>query len=302
MPKSSLAGDPSIHLVHRVVLANDIRLHLVEAGEGEPVILLHGFPEFWYSWRQQLSALAQAGFRAIALDLRGYNESERPAGVANYRVRELVADTIGVISDMRGGPPFVVGHDWGGLIAWRLAALHPELVRGLAILNAPHPAAFREELLHNPVQWLRSWYTLLFQVPWVPERLLSLQDYAVLERAWQRQTVNPAAFTADDIAQYKQALSRHGLTAPLSYYRAAIWHPGDLFGSPQHVSVPTLVIWGENDPFLSATLADRVAPWVKHLTVEKLPNASHWIQNDAPQDVNRLLIDFFNFLQPPDHG
>src|SRR5690606_22918766 len=122
------------------------------------VLLLHGFPEFWYSWRRQLPALAQAGFRAAAPDLRGYNDSDRPKGVRRYRVAELVADVRGLVRQLGGGPAYVVGHDWGGVIAWRLAALNPELVHKLAVLNAPHPAAFREGLRRNPRQWLRSSY------------------------------------------------------------------------------------------------------------------------------------------------
>src|SRR3954452_5847731 len=154
-----------MELTERTCRIGEIDVHFVEVGTGPLVLLLHGFPEFWYSWRHQLPALAAAGFRAVAADLRGYNESSRPCGVGEYRVSKLVDDVAGLIrlfGDERG---YVVGHDWGGIIAWRLAALHPELVRKLAILNAPHPAAFRREFKRNPLQWVRSSYTCFFQLP-----------------------------------------------------------------------------------------------------------------------------------------
>lgn len=183
---------------------NGIRLHIAAAGDGEPVVLLHGFPEFWYSWRSQLPALADAGFRALAPDLRGYNLSERPKALRCYAVRELVADIEQLIENHANGGACVVGHDWGGIIAWRLAATRPNLVRKLAILNAPHPAAYQRALRRHPSQWLRSSYVLAFQIPWLAERLLSLGDFWPVERVLRVQPINPVAFTADDIARYKE--------------------------------------------------------------------------------------------------
>jgi epoxide hydrolase 4 len=275
-------------------MSHVVRLHYVEAGQGEPVVLLHGFPEFWYSWRHQLPALAEAGFRAIAPDLRGYNQSGCPAGVANYRVAKLVEDVAGLVREVAGGPAFVVGHDWGGVLAWRLAAQYPALVRGLAVLNAPHPAAFREELRRNPVQWLRSWYVLFFQLPGLPEWSLRAGDFALLERAWRRQPVHPGAFRPEDIAAYKRALRRPGaLTGPLNYYRAAFRYPRDLYSPPQAVQAPTLLVWGERDPFLGVRLTEGLGQWVPDLRVERIADASHWVQNDVPDRVNGLLIRFF---------
>ncbi len=271
-----------------------VRLHTVEAGIGEPVVLLHGFPEFWYSWRHQLPALAAAGVHAVAPDLRGYNTSERPAGVASYRVAKLVDDVAGLVRDLGRGPAFLVGHDWGGVLAWKLAARHPELVRKLAILNAPHPAAFRAELRRNPVQWLRSAYVLFFQLPGLSEWLLRAGDFALLERAWRRQPVHPGAFNVDDIAAYKRALRGPGaLTAPLNYYRAALRYARDLYGPPLMIPMPTLLIWGERDPYLSIHLTENLDRWVPDLRVERIADASHWVQNDVPDRVNRLLVGFF---------
>jgi len=281
-----------IHSVHSSVNIDGVRMHVVESGDGPPVILLHGFPDFWYSWRHQMPALARHGFRAIAPDLRGYNESDRPTDVSSYRAAAVVRDIAGLIDEV-GGSAFVVGHDWGGLIAWRLAALHPDLVRKLVILNAPHPAAFRKELMLNPLQWLRSTYALYFQLSWLPERTLGAQDFGVLEHAWRRQSVHMRAFSDFDIAQYKRAMADGGLTGPLNYYRAALRYPSDLFGPPQTVDVPTLLIWGERDTYLCPSLVDRMRPWVPNLEVHRVPYVGHWVHNDVPQRVNRLLIEFF---------
>jgi epoxide hydrolase 4 len=268
-----------------------IRLHLATCGTGPAVLLLHGFPEFWYSWRRQLPALASAGYQAIAPDLRGYNESDRPPGVANYRAKLLIEDLANLIRSLPEGRAIVVGHDWGGILAWRLAALHPELVRKLVILNAPHPARYRTSLLTNPMQWLRSSYVGVFQLPYVAEYLIAAGDFRVVERAFRTQPKHKEAFSDEDIARYKEAL-RRGLSEPLHYYRAALRYGRDLFSPPHKIVAPTLVIWGENDPFLSTQLTHGLDHYVPDLRVVRLPGISHWVQNDAADEVNRLLIDF----------
>ena len=271
----------------------DIQLHVEELGHGEPVVLLHGFPEFSYCWRHQVPVLSAAGFRAIAPDLRGYNLSDRPKGIGNYRANELVADIASLICKLPGGKAHVVGHDWGGVLAWRLAALHPELVHKLVVLNAPHPAAYRRILGRNPRQWLRSWYVLFFQLPWLPELILRSREFALLERTWKKDPVTQGAYSDADIAKYKEALRRPGaLTAAINYYRAALRWPGDLYGQPQSVSAPTLLIWGEQDRYLGSDLTEKLETWVPDLRVERIPGASHWVQNDVPEIVNRLLIGF----------
>jgi pimeloyl-ACP methyl ester carboxylesterase len=282
---------------HRRTAVNGLGLHYVEAGAGPPVVLLHGFPEFWYSWRHQLPALAAAGFRALAPDLRGYNESDRPAGPRNYRLGLLVEDVAGLISQL-GGRAAVVGHDWGGVLAWELAMRRPEVVGRLVVLNAPHPAAFRREL-SNPVQWLRSWYVLFFQLPWLPEWLLGAGDYALLERALRRQPARPDAFTPEDVRRYKEALGRPGArTAALNYYRALFRYPRELSRPVRRVTAPTLLIWGERDAYLGSGLSRGLGRWVSDLRVERLPGASHWVQNDDPARVNRLLIEFLRPGRP----
>lgn len=270
-----------------------IRLHVAAMGTGEPVVLLHGFPEFWYSWRHQLPALAAAGYRSLAPDLRGYSDSQRPSGVRSYAGDRLVSDIQQLIEKYAGGKANVVGHDWGGIIAWRLTTVRPDLVRKLVILNAPHPAAYRRVMLTNPVQWLRSLYVLVFQVPWLAEWLVSAGDFGLMERAFKYQPTDRSAFTEQDIARYKAALRQTGaVTAALNYYRAALRYPGQIFGDPQVARVPTMLIWGERDPFLSRQLTKHLDRWVLDLPIEYLPEASHWVQNDAPLMVNRLLIEF----------
>jgi pimeloyl-ACP methyl ester carboxylesterase len=278
---------------HQFITLKSVRLHTASAGQGSPVVLLHGFPEFWYSWRKQIPTLAENGYEAIAPDLRGYNESSHPPGVAEYRAKLIVQDIAELIRTLPEQRAFVVGHDWGGVIAWRLAALHPELVRKLVILNAPHPAHYRRTLGTNPMQWLRSSYAGFFQLPYLPERLISAGDLALLERVFRRETKHADAFTADDIAQYKQAM-RRGLTEPLNYYRAATRYPADLFGPPQEISVPTLVIWGERDPYLSVQLSRGLEHYVRDLRIKRLPDIGHWVQNDAAEEVNGLLLDFLD--------
>jgi pimeloyl-ACP methyl ester carboxylesterase len=229
----------------------------------------------------------------MAPDLRGYNFSDRPQGVRHYRTNYLVEDIAALIRQQANGKAHVVGHDWGGVLAWRLAALHPELVNKLVVLNAPHPAAYRRVLKCNPVQWLRSWYVLFFQLPWLPERLLRSRDFALLERTWKRDPVTPGAYSDEDIAKYKEALRQPGaLTAAINYYRAAMRWPGDLYGEPQFVPAPTLLIWGEEDRYLGLDLTVGLETWVPDLRVERIAEASHWVQNDKPEVVNRLLVTF----------
>jgi epoxide hydrolase 4 len=219
-------------LIHRTVKVGEVALHYVDIGAGPIVLLLHGFPDFWYSWRHQLVALAAARYRAVAPDMRGYNESSRPRAVRDYRVRFLIDDVVHLIQRLDQQPAVIVGHDWGGVIAWRLAALELHVVQRLVVLNAPHPAAFRRALMRSPTQILRSSYAMFFQLPWLPEALLQAGDFAVLEQIW-RSTSRRNAFSEYDICAYKTALRRPtGLTGPLNYYRAAVRWPGDLYSGP----------------------------------------------------------------------
>jgi pimeloyl-ACP methyl ester carboxylesterase len=290
MPSSRAGPEP---WRHGQVDVNGLRLHYVEMGAGPLVVLLHGFPEFWYCWRHQLPALAGAGFRAVAPDLRGYNDSDKPAGVAHYRLDEVARDIAELVRHL-GERAVVVGHDWGGAVAWHLAIHRPEVVRGLVVLNAPHPIVFLREL-SGPFQWARSWYIFLFQLPALPEWLARAGDFALLERIFRRQPVRRGAYTDEDLARYKEALGKPGaLTAALNYYRALLRYPGVFWRPVPRVRVPTLVIWGERDPSLGVGLSEGLPRWAPGVRVARLPDASHWVQNDAPERVNALLLGFLH--------
>jgi pimeloyl-ACP methyl ester carboxylesterase len=280
-------------LHHHFALANGIRLHYVEAGSGPLVVLLHGFPEFWYSWRHQIPVLAAHGYRVIAPDLRGYNQSDKPAGLRPYRLDVLADDVAGLIAEAGADRATVVGHDWGGVIAWHLPGRHPGRVDRLAILNAPHPRAWLRELRRFE-QRCRSAYILFFQLPAWPELLWRCHNFALLAHILRRQPQRPGAFSEEDIRAYKAALSQPGaLTASLSYYRAA-WRfqARRVARAMPPIQVPVLLVWGERDPYLGVRLTEDLAPWVPHICLQRLPHASHWVQNDAPEEVNRLLLDF----------
>lgn len=271
----------------------DVRIHYVEAGDGPLVVLLHGFPEFWFGWRFQIPALAAAGFRVVAPDTRGYNLSSRPAGVAAYSTDQLGADVRDLIRERGGDRAFLVGHDWGAGAAWATAVNHPEVVERLAILNAPHPRRMLRGL-RRPRQLARSWYVLFFQLPWLPERLLRSADWSALRRAFD--DARPGAFTRQDIARYVEAWSQPGAaTGMINYYRAAFRQTRPFRAWAGPVRAPTRVIWGERDRHLGAELAEPDRADVPNLErVVRLPGASHWVQHDEPERVNEYLIAFFS--------
>ena len=269
---------------HGAAEVNGLRLHYVTAGAGPLVVLLHGFPEFWYSWRHQIPALAAAGFRVLAPDMRGYNLSDKPAGIGSYRVEALVGDLVGLIRHVDEPRAHVVGHDWGGVVAWYAAMLQPEVVAKLVVINAPHPVAFARELRRS-TQALRSWYAGFFQLPWLPEAIWRLGGRVLLRRALPR-----PAFSDGDIRQYTEALHRPGaLTATINYYRAAVRYPPP---RPRRISAPTLLLWGDRDPFLVQGLTRDLEELVPGIRVEHLPDVNHWVQNISPERVNRALVEF----------
>ena len=282
-----------VKLKHRYADLGDVRLHYVEAGEGPLVLLLHGFPQFWYEWRHQIPALAETGFRVVAPDMRGYNLSDKPPGVGAYRVQVLVRDMERLILACGEQTAAVVGHNWGAIVAWFAAMRYPERVGRLAILNVPHPARFLDGLL-SPQQLLRSSYVFFFQIPWLPEEVIRAGNFTLLRSVLRRDPVRPGALTAEDIERYTEAMARPGvLTATLNYYRALLRHPRDTQALLGRIEAPVLVIWGEKDRALSRWLADPPLPWVPNLLrVERLPEASHWVAEDRPREVNALLLDF----------
>jgi epoxide hydrolase 4 len=278
---------------HGEAVVGGVRLHYVEAGEGPLVLLLHGFPEFWYSWRHQIPALAEAGFHVVAPDLRGYNLSDKPEGVESYRIERLVEDAAGLVHHFGARRAAIVGHDWGGIVAWFCGMLQPRIVERLVILNAPHPAAYERELFRS-TQGLRSWYAGFFQLPILPETALRARDFAAVEHVLRTEPVRRDAFSDDDIRLYKEALAQPGaLNATVNYYRAALRYRPALSPEDEHrIEAPTMLVWGERDPYLVESLTRNLEHWVPRIRVERLHDVSHWVQVDAPVRVNQLLLDF----------
>jgi pimeloyl-ACP methyl ester carboxylesterase len=284
-----------IDLRHGQADLGEVRLHYVEAGDGPLVVLLHGFPDFWYGWRFQIPALAGAGFRVVAPDMRGYNRSSRPASVSSYAPARLAGDVRDLVAERGASRALVAGHDWGAAVAWLTAIRHPEVVERLAILNVPHPRRMLEGLRRPSRQLLRSWYMFFFQLPRLPERLIAADDWRAFRRVFS--DARAGAFTPADLDRYREAWSQPGaLTAMLNYYRASLRRPPAPAGggSLPPVQAPTLVIWGERDRHLGAELAEPHRDDVPHLDrVIRFPAASHWVQHDEPDRVSGLLIDFF---------
>jgi pimeloyl-ACP methyl ester carboxylesterase len=285
----------------RRIDVGEVRLAVTEAGapSGEPVLLLHGFPELAHSWRHQLPALAAAGYHAVAPDLRGYGASDRPPAVEDYAAPKLVGDVAGLIRALGHESAHIVGHDWGGGLAWGLAGNRPEMVRSLTILNAPVGVVSARLRREDPAQRAKSWYMLLFQFPGVAETWLSADDFANL-RAFVFDTAAPGAFSEEDRAVFLDALRRDGaLTAALNWYRAnmpaSAWlrDPPD----PPPVPAPTMIIWGEADAYMDPILLERSAATVTGpLRIERLPGVSHWVAQEVPERVNELLVDFLDGL------
>jgi len=270
---------------------NGVRLHYAEAGSGPLVVLLHGFPEFWYSWRRQIPALVDAGYHVVAIDMRGYNLSGKPKGRRAYRAQTLAADIAGLIDHFGVENAHVVAHDWGAPVAYATAMEHPASVRRLVILNGPHPARMLAAL--RTVRQLRkSWYVFFFQIPAIPERLLAANGFAIARRSLREQA--PRAFSDAEIERYVEAWSQPGaLTAMLNYYRAAVCQsPRKARARMRPIDIPVLVSWGERDAYLGSELARPEPRWVPDVRVERLPEATHGVQHCAPERVNELLIEF----------
>jgi pimeloyl-ACP methyl ester carboxylesterase len=285
-----LPSAADVALRHRFVEANGLRFHLVEAGDGPLVLLLHGFPEFWYGWRKQIPALA-ARFRVVAPDLHGYNLTDKPP--SGYDIRTLSGDVPALIHALGERRAHVVGHDWGGMLAWGAAGFHAEAVDRLAVLNAPHPAAFLREVTHNPRQWLKSWYIGLFQVPGLADALLKVGHARLLGAALRGSARDPAVFSDTDLAAYRRALLRPGaVQAALAYYRAmTTTSPWELVRQLPPITAPTLLIWGLRDTALVPDLTEGVDAWAPNLRVERIADATHWVQHERPDEVNRLLLE-----------
>jgi epoxide hydrolase 4 len=289
----STTQDPAtIELRDGYAEIGDVHLHYVEAGEGPLVVLLHGFPEFWYGWRRQIQPLAAAGFRVVAPDLRGYNLSSRPTDVEAYDSSPLVDDIRGLIRERGAESATLVGHDWGGTVAWDTAMFHPEVVDRLAILNAAHPRKLSQGL-HHPAQLRKSWYFFFFALPDLPESIVHANHWHFFRHFLR--DARPA-LTPEETERYIEAWSQpDAATGMINYYRSSVRQSQKKAEAAlRPVKAPTLVIWGERDRFLGQELAEPDQDDVPNLArVERLPDASHWVHHDEADRVTQLLIDFF---------
>jgi pimeloyl-ACP methyl ester carboxylesterase len=280
-------------LEHATVPTNGLSLHVARTGPdgGTPVILLHGFPEPWFCWRHQIGPLAEAGCRVLAPDQRGYNTSDKPESVSAYALDVLSADVLGLIEASGWKSASLVGHDWGGIVAWWTALRHPERVDRLAILNAPHPVAFRRHIRTHPSQLMKSWYVFYFQVPGLPEVGFRRRNWRSLCRALET-TSRPGTFTEADLDRYRRAWSEPGaIRSMIHWYRAAVRHRPAPPSDPR-VHVPTLLIWGPNDRFLAPRLAEASLALCDQGHLEWMQGTTHWVQHEEPDRVNRLLVGF----------
>jgi pimeloyl-ACP methyl ester carboxylesterase len=270
-----------------------VHLHAVAAGprHGPVVLLLHGFPEFWYGWHRQIEPLAAAGFRVIVPDQRGCNLSSKPSAVTAYALTALVSDVIDIADQLGQEKIFLAGHDWGAAVAWSTALLHPQRVAKLVVLNVPHPSVMRKFLSEHPRQILRSWYVFFFQLPRLPEALFSAFNFRLGARSLLRSS-RPGTFSDEDLAQYRAAWSQPGaLTAMINWYRA-LFRTRIKFPD-KTVRVPTRILWGERDAFLLTQMAHESLHYCANAELFTFANATHWLQHEEPARVSELLIDFF---------
>ena len=267
-----------------------VRIHHVGAGSGPLVLFLHGFPEYWYSWRHQLPDMATLR-RAVAVDLRGYGRSDRPRERSAYAMSELVADVRAVVDALGGGRATIVGHDWGGVIAWAFAHSHPERLERLVVCNAPHPARMAAEI-RRPPQLLRSWYIALFQIPWLPETLLARDGAAAVGAILRRASAVPGAFGPEDVARYREAFAAPGAArAAVDYYRNLA---GGLRRRPTFAPLerPVLMLWGERDTALDRRLLEGNEPFAPLLQIRRFPGAGHFVHEELPSAINEELRRF----------
>jgi pimeloyl-ACP methyl ester carboxylesterase len=278
---------------HNTIYTNGIRLHVVQAGpkSGVPVLLLHGFPETWRCWIRQIPALSAAGCRLIVPNQRGYNWSDKPNRIKNFRLEELTKDILGLIDALEYEKVNLVGHDFGALVAWTLAIHHPKRLHRLGILNVPHPSVMWRFLRRDLEQMRRSWYALFFQLPWLPEMILRMGNWRVAASSLRR-SGKPNAFTGEDIEQYKEAWSQPGaMTAMLNWYRAALRYRTQVTGDMRD-PIRTLILWCAKDFALSRRMARPSLDYCDDGSLIFFPDATHWVQREEADEVNRRLLEF----------
>lgn len=296
--KTVLAGNKDKKMISSLdssfIQSNGINLHVVQAGpeDGQPVLLLHGYPEYWRGWEKQILPLAQSGFRVIVPDQRGYNLSEKPRDLSTYRMDVLAGDVVGLMDALQVPKAIVVGHDWGGAIAWITAVLHPERVEKLAVLNAPYPPVFARTFLRHPEQLLRSMYIYFFQLPGLPEAILRNRNWELAVRAMQNSS-RPGTFNEEDFNHYREAWWRKdAMTSMLNWYRASLRRPLRLPLSPR-ITLPVLLLWGVKDVALGRELAEASIRLCENGRLVYFEEATHWLQHEEPEAVLAQMNGFF---------
>lgn len=268
---------------------NGIRLHTALAGpeDGEPVFLLHGFPDAWFGWEAQIGPLAEAGFRVIVPDQRGYNLSDKPKGVSNYAMDTLVLDILGLADELGYQRFHLAGHDFGAIVSWNLAKNFPSRLKSLAIANVPYPAVMQDYLRSHPSQMLKSWYALFFQLPRLPERIVKLNNWQALISAM------PQDLTEAEQERYREAWSQPGaMTGMINWYRALMRQRRQTAGISQ-IQVPTLILWGQQDPHISYEMAPLSAEFCENGRLITFEDATHWVLHEKPAEVSELMTEHF---------
>jgi len=280
-------------LDHQYIETNGIRLHVVQAGpiEGPLVILLHGFPEFWFSWRKQIPYLANAGYQVWVPDQRGYNLSDKPDGIVAYNLDKLAADVIGLIDAAGQKQVFLVGHDWGAAVAWWVAAKYPGRIARLVVVNVPHWTVWEKNLRSNLAQMRKSWYMFFFQIPWLPEVLARLKQWNMPILILKKSS-RPGTFNDSDFEQYRQAWSQpKAYRSMLNWYRAMIQKP-PIPPASTRITVPTMLIWGAKDRFLGREMAQPSIDFCDDGRLIFIDEATHWVQHEEAERVNELIDTF----------
>lgn len=283
-----------VDLESHLIETNGVRLHVVEAGpvDGAPVVLLHGYPEFWWGWHEQIARLAKAGFHVIAPDQRGYNASDKPDDIDAYRVDELTADIVGLLDRLGIRQTNLAGHDWGGAIAWYLVIEHPERFRKLAMFNSAHPLAWVDARQQPSEEETINWYRTFFQLPWLPELTGRAGNWWLLAKNL-RDTSRPGTFPDQDMNYYRYAWDRDGsMGAMINWYRAAHRHPHAVTGDGV-VRVPTRLVWGMQDRFFESRMAKLSLQHCADATLLEVPDAGHWLLHEEPELTSQAMIDFF---------
>ncbi|MCW5906450.1 MAG: alpha/beta hydrolase [Chitinophagales bacterium] len=278
----------------KFLTVNSVRLHYIEEGAGELVILLHGFPEFWYGWRKQIPVLSKS-YRVVAPDMRGYNLSDKPEKVSDYKMQVLAKDIAELIKALGEENAIVVGHDWGAAVAWAVASLYPEVVKKLAILNVPHPNEMRRAFMSfNLSQWKKSWYIFFFQLPFFPEKIVGTEKF--FRQTFSAMSMQSKRLSAEDLQKYVDAYAPPGaIKATIAYYRAAfreIFSPSGI--RYPKIKAPVLMLWGEHDKALGKELTYRTKEYCENICEILYDSTSgHFVQHDNPEWVNEKLLSFF---------